>query len=349
VATALARGIEDAGWTARSLPVADGGDGTLDILLAAAGEQGREQRVPVHGPFGRWRTARLGWIGERVAVVEMAEGSGLRLLGRRRDPMGASSAGAGELLRAALEGGARRVIVGVGGSATTDGGMGILVALGARLLDERRRPVAPGGGALERVATVDLSAAHAHLRGRRVQVAVDVRSPLYGPDGAAHVFAPQKGAGPRQVAQLDAGLRHFAAVLEHAAGLPGLAALAGAGAAGGAGFALAALGAELVSGAALVCDEVGLDDALIDADLVITGEGRLDAQTAAGKAPAEVAARARRDGVACVAICGTVAGSQELFATAIALDQFGEDPFRHARALLRRAASRAVDMVAIYP
>jgi glycerate 2-kinase len=341
-AAALARGVEDAGWTALCLPVADGGDGTLDVLLAAAGERARVERLRVHGPLGPRRTARLGWVRPQVAVVEMAEAAGLRLLGRRRDPMRASSTGAGELLRAALDGGARRVIVGVGGSASTDGGMGILVALGARLLDDHRRPVAAGGGALGRVATIDLSVAHAQMRGRRVQVAVDVRSPLYGPDGAAHVFAPQKGAGPRQVEELDAGLRHFAAVLERAAGLPGLAGHAGAGAAGGAAFALAALGAELVSGAALVCDEIGLDDALIDGDLVITGEGRLDSQTAAGKAPAEVAQRARRDGVPCVAVCGAIAGGEELFTATIGLDQLGKDPRRHVRSLLRLAASQAV-------
>jgi glycerate kinase len=280
-----------------------------------------------------------------VAVVEMAEAAGLRLLGRRRDPMGASSTGAGDLVRAALDAGARRVIVGVGGSASTDAGMGILVALGARLLDDRGRPVAPGGQGLHRVTTVDLSAAHAHLGGSLVQVAVDVRSPLYGPDGAAHVFARQKGADAREVEKLDAGLRQFAAVLESAAGMPGLAAMAGVGAAGGAAFALAALGAELVGGAALVCDEVGLDTRLSRADLVITGEGRLDAQTAAGKAPAEVAQRAGRAGVPCVAVCGSVVGGEQLFTATIALDRLDADPRRNARSLLRRAAAQAVGIV----
>jgi glycerate kinase len=342
VAAALARGVEDAGWIARALPVADGGDGTLDVLLAAAGRRARVERVRVHGPLGRARTARLGWTGAHAAVVELAEAAGLRLLGGRRSPMRATSTGAGELLRAALDRGARRVIVGVGGSASTDGGMGLLVALGARLLDDRGRPVSPGGAGLGRVADVDLSPARARLLGRAVRVAVDVRSPLHGPHGAAHVFAPQKGADPRQVERLDAGLRHFATVLERAAGMPGLANQAGAGAAGGAAFAMAALGADLVSGAALVCDEVGLDGALHRADLVITGEGRLDAQTAAGKAPAEVAHRARRAGVPCVAVCGTVAGGEDLFAATIALDRLGDDPRRHTRALLRLAATRAV-------
>lgn len=344
MATALARGVEDAGWIARPLPVADGGDGTLDVLLAAAGRRARVERVRVHGPLGSGRTARLGWTGAHAAVVELAEAAGLRLLGGRRSPMRATSTGAGELLRAALDRGARRVIVGVGGSASTDGGTGLLVALGARVLDDRGRPVPPGGGGLGRVAAVDLTPARAWLLGRAVHVAVDVRSPLHGPDGAAHVFAPQKGADPRQVERLDAGLRHFATVLERAAGMPGLASHAGAGAAGGAAFALAALGADLVSGAALVCDEVGLDGAVSRADLVITGEGRLDSQTAAGKAPAEVAHRARRAGVPCVAVCGTVAGGEDLFAATIALDRLGEDPRRHARALLRLAATRAVGM-----
>jgi glycerate 2-kinase len=337
--------VADAGWTGLGLPVADGGDGTLDVLMAAAGERARVEHVRVHGPLGRVRMARLGWVGARLALLEMAEASGLRLIGRRREPMRATSAGAGELLRAALEGGARRVIVGVGGSASTDGGMGVLAALGARLLDARGRAVGPGGGALARVATVDLSVARAHLLGRTVQVAVDVRSPLYGPDGAAHVFAPQKGADARQVEELDAGLRHFAAIVERAAAMPGLAGQPGAGAAGGAAFALAALGAELVGGAALVCDEVGLDDQLSHVQLVITGEGRLDSQTASGKAPAEVARRARRAGIPCIAVCGTVAGGEELFTATIGLDRLGDDPRHHARALLRLAGAQAVGMV----
>jgi glycerate kinase len=220
--------------------------------------------------------------------------------------------------------------------------MGILAALGARLLDDRGRPVAPGGGALERVATVDLTAARARLAGRTVEVAVDVRSPLYGRDGAARVFAPQKGADARQVVALDDALARLAAMVEDAVGRPGLASQPGAGAAGGAAFALAALGARLRGGAALVCDEVGVEASLDGASLVITGEGRLDEQTAAGKAPAEVAARAARAGVPCVAVCGRVSGGEELFTAAIALDQLGEEPERRVRSLLRRAGALAV-------
>jgi glycerate kinase len=343
-ARALARGVADAGWGARQLPVADGGDGTLDVLLAAAGTAARIQPVRVSGPLGRRRLARLGWIGRDVAVVEMAEAAGLRLLGRRRDALRATSRGAGELIIAALDGGARRIIVGVGGSASTDGGTGIMAALGARLLDGRGRAVGRGGGALATIERVDLSTIDRRLRQTAVEVAVDVRSPLYGPDGAAHVFAAQKGASRAEVGLLDAGLRHLAEVVERATGLAGLAGRPGAGAAGGAAFALAALGAQLVGGAALVCDQVGLDEALSGAALIITGEGRLDAQTATGKAPAEVAERARRAGVPCIAVCGSVSGGGEPFSATVALDQLGDDPQRGVRRLLRVAGARAVTM-----
>ena len=322
--------------------MADGGDGTLDVLLAAHPRTSRVEQVRVHGPSGRWRRSRLGWVGPGVAVVEMAEAVGLRLVRGTADPLGASSLGAGELIVAALARGARRVIVGVGGSASTDGGAGILRALGAQLLDGRGRPVPAGGGPLQLVEAIDLTGLDARLQTCQVDVAVDVRSPLHGPDGAASVFAPQKGADPRQVESLDAALRHFATLLERATGRPGLAGEAGAGAAGGAAFGLAAVGATLVGGAALVCDEVGLDDALARADLVITGEGRLDSQTAAGKAPAEVALRARRAGVPCVAVCGSVAGGEALFAATIALDRLSDQPRRHVRALLRLAGAEAI-------
>ena len=345
MARCLARGVADGGRPAITLPVADGGDGTLDVLVEHAGSAGAFQAVRVHGPLGRARSARLGWLDGGVAVVEMAEAVGLRLLGPRRDALRAGSAGAGELITAALDGGARRIIVGVGGSASTDAGVGILVALGARVLDGAGRPVPPGGGALASIAVVDLAPVDPRLRDCALDVAVDVDSPLHGPAGAAHVFAPQKGAGPAEVAQLEAGLHHVAPLVERASGMPGLAQRPGAGAAGGAAFALAALGARIVDGAALVCDQLGLDGRLAGAALVITGEGRLDAQTAAGKAPAEVAARARAAGVPCVAVCGSVSGAAELFDATIALDGMGADPFRHARALLRSAGRQAVALV----
>jgi glycerate kinase len=327
-------------------PVADGGDGTLDVLVAAAGTNARYQEVVVTGPLGRRRRARLGWVGETVAVVEMAEAVGLRLLpaGRRR-PLQAGSRGAGELIRAALDGGARRVIVGVGGSASTDGGTGILIALGARLLDAHGRELPPGGGALRRAVRLDLSGLDQRLATTRIDVAVDVRSPLFGPTGAAAVFAPQKGATLDEVVELDEGLRRWAAVAEGAGALPGTDLLEGAGAAGGSGFALAVVGARLVPGAALVCDETGLDAALPGAGVVITGEGRLDSQTSEGKAPAEVARRSARAGLPCVAVCGSVAGGADAFTATIALDDLAAEPRRRVRSLLRRAAALAIAAV----
>jgi glycerate kinase len=344
VATALARGVTDAGWIAVRLPVADGGDGTLDVLLGAAGAAARVERLAVTGPLGGRRRARLGWIGGELAVVEMAEACGLRLLGRRREPMGATSRGAGELIAAAVAGGARRIVVGVGGSASTDGGAGLLMALGARLLDRRGRPIGAGGGALDQLASVDLSNAERRLRGVRVEVAVDVRNPLLGSSGAAAVYAPQKGADAAEVGRLDAGLRRLAGLVEASTNRD-LANQPGTGAAGGAAFALAAIGASLVSGSSLVCDQVRLNAALQGASVVITGEGRLDAQTAEGKAPAEVATRARRAGVPCIAVCGSVAGAAELFTAVLALDQLSPEPRRLVRLLLRRAGGDAVRLV----
>jgi glycerate kinase len=306
-ATAMVAGVLEAGARAVALPVADGGDGTLDVLLAAAGGEGTTTMHRVTGPVGLPVDARLGWLADSTAVVEMAEAAGLRLLpAEHLAALTATSRGAGELLAAALAAGATRVIVGVGGSASTDGGAGLLQALGARLLDARDKEIGAGGGELARLERIDLSALNPGVRRAVIEVATDVRNPLSGPDGAACVFAPQKGATPGDVATLDAALTRFAVIVERDLGMAGLADLAGSGAAGGAGFALALIGATLVSGAALVCDLVGLDAALIGADLALTGEGSLDEQTAFGKAPAEVAARAQRAGVPCAAIAGRI-------------------------------------------
>lgn len=276
-------------------------------------------------------------------MVELAEASGLRRLrGVGLDALHATSRGTGELIRLALDAGCDRVVVGVGGSACTDGGAGLLQALGARLTDSRGREIGPGGAGLESLAAIDLSGLHPRLAGCSVEVACDIRSPLTGREGAALMFAAQKGASPSEVLRLDQALSHFAEVAV-AAGFRGVAELPGAGAAGGCGFGLALLGARLVPGAALVCDLVRLDAAIRGASLVITGEGRLDTQTRTGKAPAEVGLRARAAGVACVAVCGTVLDPlTELFASAIALDGLepGVDARRHPGALLRRAAAR---------
>jgi glycerate kinase len=307
-AAAMAAGVHDAGGVAVEVPVADGGDGTLDLVLAAT-PGSRVEHVSVRGPLGAPAEARLGWLGADEAVVELAEAAGLRLVGADGlDALAASTYGVGELLRAALDRGARRVVVGVGGSATTDGGAGLVAALGARLLDAAGAELPLGGGALLRATRLDLSQLDPRLRGCRIEVAVDVRSPLLGVRGAAAVFGPQKGASTAEVAELERALARWVEVVRDAIGPPTARPdQPGMGAAGGSAFGLAAVcGAVLVPGAALVCDLVGLDAQLRDAALVLTGEGRLDASTAEGKAPAEVARRAVRAGVPCAALAGSV-------------------------------------------
>ena len=228
----------------------------------------------------------------------------------------ASSFGAGEVLRAALEAGARRIILGVGGSASTDGGAGLLQALGARVLDSRGRPVGRGGGALHDVAALDLAGLHPALSSAEVTLAADVDNPLTGPDGAAEVYGPQKGASPAEVAVLDAGLRHWAAVVAAAVGRDWSHA-PGSGAAGGVGFAArAVLGAGSRPGIGLVLELAGFAAALDGADLVITGEGSLDAQSLAGKAPVGVARAAARLGIPVIAVAGRSTLTQPELATA---------------------------------
>jgi glycerate 2-kinase len=346
-AVAMARGIRDAGATAIEMPVADGGDGTLDVLLAAQRSGSRVTRHRVTGPAGTPITARLGWLGRDEAVVELAEASGLRRLGPApRDALHATSRGTGELIRIALEAGARRVVVGVGGSASTDGGAGLLQGLGGHVVDSRGDEIGPGGAALEAAAGIDLSDVLTRFEACAIEVACDIRSPLLGALGPARMFAPQKGASASDVARLERALAYFA-VLASTLGYGDLSMLRGAGAAGGCGFGLALAGATLLPGAALICDMVGLDAALERATVAITGEGRLDSQTPTGKAPAEVAARARAHGIPCVAIAGTVVDPlPQLFALTLGLDDIARrmDPMRHARALLRIAARRAIEV-----
>jgi len=303
VAAAIAAGLHAGlpGAEIVTIPVADGGEGTVDAAVAAGFE-----RVPVTaaGPAGDPVRASYARRGE-VAVVELAGVCGLaRLHGGRPAPLTASSFGAGEVLRAALEAGARRIVLGVGGSASTDGGAGLLQALGARVLDTSGEPVRPGGAGLREVAALDLTGLHRALYPAEIILAADVDNPLTGPDGAAEVYGPQKGASPAEVAALDAGLRRWAAVVAAAVGRD-WSRTPGAGAAGGVGFAaLAVLGATRRPGIELVLDLAGFETALDGADLVITGEGSLDAQSLAGKTPVGVARAAARRGIAVVAVAG---------------------------------------------
>jgi glycerate 2-kinase len=283
-------------------PVADGGDGTLAAAVAAGFTS-----VPVTatGPTGMPVAAAFGLRGTD-AVVELATVSGLaQLPGGDLQPLTATSRGTGELIAAALEAGARRVVVGIGGSACTDGGAGLLQALGARVTDSRGGDVAPGGAGLAAAAAVDLTRLHPGLAGAELVVACDVDNPLTGMRGAAAVYGPQKGAGPDDVEVLDLALAHWADLVAGATGADHRAE-PGAGAAGGVGFGLAVLGATMRPGAELVFDLVGFRDLLAGSDLVVTGEGSLDAQTLHGKAPAAVAAAARDKGVPVVAVAGQV-------------------------------------------
>ncbi|GGJ33264.1 glycerate kinase [Streptomyces brasiliensis] len=289
-----------------SLPVADGGDGTVAAAVAAGFER-REVRVA--GPLGQEVTAAFALRGD-TAVVEMAEASGLqRLPAGVFAPLTATTYGSGELLRAALDAGARTIVFGVGGSATTDGGAGMLSALGARLLDADGEPVPPGGGGLASLARADLSGLDPRLSSVDLVLASDVDNPLTGPKGAPAVYGPQKGASPDDVATLDAALAHFAEVLATAVG-PRAAQYAespGAGAAGGIGYGALLLGARFRAGIEVMLDVLGFAPALERASLVITGEGSLDEQTLHGKAPAGVAAAARAAGKEVVAVCGRLA------------------------------------------
>ncbi len=311
VAAAVAAGLREAGVQADELPVADGGEGTLDAALAAGYE-----RLPVRatGPLGQPVEAAIA-VREGVGVVELAAASGLALA-PERDALRATSRGTGELLRAALDAGCTQIVLGIGGSACTDGAAGRLAALGARLGDGSGQDLPDGGGALGALNLVDLAGLDPRLREGEVVLASVVDNPLLGPTGAAAVYGPQKGASPDDVAALDAALGRWAELLERAAAtsrtligtsatnVP-LVAAPGAGAAGGVGYAaLAVLGARQRPGIDVVLDLVGFAERVGGAALVVTGEGSLDEQSLHGKAPVGVATAARAAGVATVAVCG---------------------------------------------
>jgi glycerate kinase len=339
VAAAVGRGLTDARPDAPAveLPVADGGDGTLDAAVAAG-----FVRVPVwvSGPVGNPVESAYA-VRDGVAVLEMADACGLtRLPEGRLAPMTASSTGLGQLIRAALDAGVEQIILGVGGSASTDGGAGLMTALGARLLDAAGNDVAPGGGALSRLDRVELAGLHPRLAHVRMVLAGDVDNPLLGPHGAAATYGPQKGASAAQVQELDAALARWSNAVASArgrlAGDGGRTAIdiPGAGAAGGVGFAaIALLGAESRAGIDLFLELTGFYAHLVGAALVITGEGSLDIQTLRGKAPAGVAAAAGRAGVPVVAVAGrNELGPVELaaggFAAAYALSDLEADVAR---------------------
>jgi glycerate kinase len=289
------------------IPVADGGEGTVQAMIEATG--GRRVELTATGPLGEQVQAFYGLTGgEVIAVIEMAAASGLELVPPAlRNPLITTSVGTGELIRCALDAGARRFILGVGGSATNDGGAGMLQALGVRLLDAQGFELGPGGGELARLDRIDVAQLDARIRDCVFDIACDVSNPLVGPQGASAIFGPQKGANAEMVQQLDANLRHYAAVIMRDLGRD-VADVAGAGAGGGIAAAMMVfLDGRLRPGSEIVTEAVGLDRAVQDADLVITGEGRIDSQTVNGKTPVGVARVAQRHGKPVIGVGGCLA------------------------------------------
>lgn len=365
VCDALERGLRRrlSDVVVRRVPMADGGEGTVQSLVDATG--GGLRQATVDGSLGDPVAATWGLLGDGVTgVVEMAAASGLGLVpAERRDPRRASTRGTGQLLSAVLDAGVRHLVLGIGGSATNDGGAGMAQALGARLLDADGRDLPPGGAALARLARIDASGLDARLADVTIDVACDVTNPLCGPLGASAVYGPQKGADPSTVAELDAALAHYGNLLARDLGAD-VAGLPGAGAAGGLGAGLVAFtGARLRRGVEIVVEQVRLAEQVRGADLVVTGEGRMDAQSAMVKTPQGVAAVARAAGVPVVAVAGGLGDGWEClydegFAAIVpVVDRIGglDDALARAAANLERtgvtigallAAGRAVGATA---
>lgn len=318
----------------KSIPVADGGEGSVEAFLAAAGGERRTRTVT--GPFGEPVEAFYGILGDgRTAVIEMAACAGLPLAEGRLNPERATTYGVGELLLAAKEAGCTKAILGLGGSCTNDGGAGAAVALGAKFTRADGTAFVPTGGTLGEIAALDVSPVAQALQGMELTAMCDIDNPLYGDAGAAAVFAPQKGADAAMVARLDAGLRHLGQVSARCLGRD-FSHLPGAGAAGGLGFGMAAFcGAQLRMGIDAVLDAVGFDSLLPGTDMVFTGEGKIDSQSARGKVVSGVAARCRKAGVPVVAVVGQIGqGFEEMYQqglTAVFSINRAAQPFAESR------------------
>lgn len=328
------------------MPMADGGEGTVQSLVDAT-DGSIEERV-VTGPLGNPVKAFFGLMGDgKTAVIEMAAASGLHLVPiEQRDPLVATTRGTGELILSALDLGVEHIIIGIGGSATNDGGAGMIQALGGRLLDENGNDIGAGGGALSDIVSLDLTELDQRLKRAKIEVACDVDNPLTGPRGASAIFGPQKGATPEMIQVLDQNLTHFADVVEASLG-KSIRHIEGAGAAGGLGASLVAfLNAELKRGIQIVLDAVSFEDAVKGADLVITGEGRIDSQTIYGKTPIGVAKAAKKYSVPVIGIAGSLSndsdvvyehGIDALFSIVPGVTTL-PDAFEHAAAYMERTA-----------
>jgi len=347
-AQAIAEGLGDAfpGWQLDLLPMADGGPGTAEAMRAGAG--GEKHALQVRDPLMRLVAAEFVQLNDGTAVIECAAASGLwRLKPEELDPRRATTYGTGELVAEALAIGAQGVTVGLGGSATSDGGSGLAEAMGFRLLDAQGTVLPPGGAALANLERIDGSGAHPGIKAVRFIGATDVTNPLCGPNGAAAVFGPQKGADKATVAELDAALDHFAAIVWRDLGVE-VRDRPGAGAAGGLGAGLIAfLNAELLPGAELVGESIGLAGHIQEADVVITGEGRLDGQTAYGKAPRHVSRLAAAAGRPVICLAGSLGAGHESLSgdfTIVEMAAAGQGlpTSEEARLQLAEAAVRAV-------
>ena len=358
-AQAIAAGVRKAMPTARirRAPMVDGGEGFTKAIVAATG--GRLRRIAVTGPVGKPVESFFGFMGgkeSRTAVLEMAAAAGLSLVPRDlRDPTRTTSAGVGELIRAALDAGATRILIGCGDSGINDGGAGMAQALGARLLDAEGREIGHGGGDLARLAEIDVSGLDPRLARVRIDVAVNWSNVLLGPRGVARVFGPQKGATPAQVEALEAGLETYAALIRDTLGHD-IGHAPGSGASGGLGTGLVAFaGATLHPRFDIVMQYLQFDALLQDADLVITAEGSLDGQSPHGKVPCEVARRAQALGVPTVALAGTIGkgvtdtldAGIDAFASIIKRPCSLDEAIRDGEKFLRRAAEDAMRMIMV--
>ena len=359
VATCVEKGIKKVLPRAKciKIPMADGGEGTVQSLVDATG--GRILKKQVTGPMGKKVTARYGILGDgTTAVIEMAEASGLPLVPRnQRNPLKATTFGTGELIIDALNKGVNRIIIGLGGSATVDGGAGMAQAIGIRFLTKNRKVIKShaGGGVLSDIHDIDVDKVDPRIKKTKFIIASDVTNPLCGKKGAANVFGPQKGATPAMVKILDTNLKHYAGVIKNKLGKSVLG-MKGAGAAGGLGAGLVAFtGAKMKRGVDLVVEITELNKHLKNADLVITGEGRVDFQTAFGKTPAGVAKAAKKFKVPCVAIGGSLADdARGVFdhgitglESAAARDMDLTEAIRNSRKHLEHAGERAIRLILI--
>lgn len=359
VGQAIAEGIRRVWPNAdiRVVPVADGGEGTVQALVAATG--GTVMRALVTGPLGEQVVASYGMLGgdqSETAVIEMAAAAGLPLVPPgQRDPRKTTTRGVGEMMQAAMAAGAKRLLIGIGGSATNDGGAGMAQALGIKLLDDQGNELPGGGAALAHLARIDVTNLDRRLKDMEIQVASDVTNPLCGPEGATAVYGPQKGATPEMVRELDAALAHYGELLRRDVGADVMNA-PGAGAAGGLGAGLLAFAhAELVPGAQLVLKTLDFANTVKGAALVFTAEGRLDSQTAFGKAVGAVAQAAKAAGAWVVALAGSVTADDAALAkmgidAALSICNGPislEESMRQARPLLTDAAERAARLIAL--